>query len=71
MHRSVVALSLSLSLSLSMAIYREKLTLRFIYPSVARRSPLYSIPHFNFTKTDFPDKEARKGFGLTRLCVCI
>lgn len=28
-------------------------------------TPLYSIPHFNFTMTGLPVKSFRKGFGFT------
>lgn len=32
--------------------------------------PLYSIPHFSLTITDFPVRLFRKGFGLTGTVAC-
>jgi hypothetical protein len=36
-----------------------------MYASTDTRYPLYSIPHFNLTRTSLPVRSLRKGLGLT------
>merc|ERR1712085_189983 len=38
---------------------------RFMYGSMDFNVPLYSMPHFSLTRTNFPVRSFRKGFGFT------
>lgn len=39
-----------------------------MYESIAKRTPLYSMPHLSLTSTGWPVRSVRNGLGFTMLC---